>query len=272
MNPFAYAGEMYDKESGFYYLRARYYDPKMGRFVSEDTYKGQVDNPLSLNRYTYTHNNPLRFVDPSGHDIGPVEGNGGFDKQRIEQLMNDVITGRVDYDSLPSDQKAMLKDYSDNMKRQAVKDYWFSDTVTGFASGFTLGVEAVEVAGVINATRALSPKTNQVTSTKFVPTPATNKQLADSVAQKFGGTVQTAKGDGWAIKIPVTLNGKQDVISLRVMNSSKHNDNYWRLSIGSKGTVDINGNFSNEIKPTHIKITENSFDDISRIIERFINP
>ncbi|MGG2919420.1 RHS repeat-associated core domain-containing protein [Brevibacillus parabrevis] len=50
---------MYDKESGFYYLRARYYDPKMGRFISEDTVKGQVDNPLSLNRYTYVHNNPL---------------------------------------------------------------------------------------------------------------------------------------------------------------------------------------------------------------------
>ncbi|MGG1475210.1 RHS repeat-associated core domain-containing protein, partial [Brevibacillus agri] len=67
MNPFAYAGEMYDKESGFYYLRARYYDPKMGRFVSEDTVKGQVDNPLSLNRYTYVENNPLRYVDPTGH-------------------------------------------------------------------------------------------------------------------------------------------------------------------------------------------------------------
>ncbi|KZE54406.1 hypothetical protein AV540_26370 [Brevibacillus parabrevis] len=67
---------MYDKESGFYYLRARYYDPKMGRFVSEDTYKGQVDNPLSLNRYTYTHNNPLRFVDPSGHVV--EEGTGGI--------------------------------------------------------------------------------------------------------------------------------------------------------------------------------------------------
>ncbi|GED33264.1 hypothetical protein P9761_05380 [Brevibacillus centrosporus] len=33
----------------------------------EDTYKGQVDNPLSLNRYTYTHNNPLKYHDPSGH-------------------------------------------------------------------------------------------------------------------------------------------------------------------------------------------------------------
>ncbi|MGZ0052668.1 polymorphic toxin-type HINT domain-containing protein [Brevibacillus gelatini] len=66
-NPFAYAGEMYDKESGFYYLRARYYDPKMGRFVSEDTYKGQVDNPLSLNRYAYVSNNPLKYIDPTGH-------------------------------------------------------------------------------------------------------------------------------------------------------------------------------------------------------------
>ncbi|MGM0715506.1 MAG: RHS repeat-associated core domain-containing protein, partial [Bacillota bacterium] len=66
-NPFAYAGEMYDKESGFYYLRARYYDPKMGRFVSEDTYKGQVDNPLSLNRYTYVENNPIMFIDPTGN-------------------------------------------------------------------------------------------------------------------------------------------------------------------------------------------------------------
>ncbi|MGG1305238.1 RHS repeat-associated core domain-containing protein, partial [Brevibacillus agri] len=73
-NPFAYAGEMYDKESGFYYLRARYYDPKMGRFVSEDTVKGQVDNPLTLNRYTYTHNNPVRYIDPTGHDAWLVHG------------------------------------------------------------------------------------------------------------------------------------------------------------------------------------------------------
>ncbi|MED1690205.1 RHS repeat-associated core domain-containing protein, partial [Brevibacillus agri] len=79
MNPFAYAGEMYDKESGFYYLRARYYDPKMGRFVSEDTYKGQVDNPLSLNRYTYVYNNPLRYFDPTGH-ITVEEGWESFKK------------------------------------------------------------------------------------------------------------------------------------------------------------------------------------------------
>ncbi|MCK9910161.1 RHS repeat-associated core domain-containing protein, partial [Microbacteriaceae bacterium K1510] len=44
-NPFRYAGEILDTETGMYYLRARYYDPSVGRFISEDTYKGQVDNP-----------------------------------------------------------------------------------------------------------------------------------------------------------------------------------------------------------------------------------
>ncbi|WP_421617416.1 RHS repeat-associated core domain-containing protein [Brevibacillus sp. TJ4] len=66
-NPFLCSGEMYDEKAGLYYLRARYYDPSIGRFISEDTYKGQVDNPLNLNRYTYVHNNPLRYVDPTGH-------------------------------------------------------------------------------------------------------------------------------------------------------------------------------------------------------------
>jgi vacuolar-type H+-ATPase subunit H len=50
-----------------YYLRARFYDPRDRRFVSEDSYWGQENNPLSLNRYTYCHNDPVNFIDPSGH-------------------------------------------------------------------------------------------------------------------------------------------------------------------------------------------------------------
>ncbi|MGG0936966.1 RHS repeat-associated core domain-containing protein [Brevibacillus centrosporus] len=74
-NPFKYSGEIYDENTGLYYLRARYYDPSVGRFISEDTYKGQVDNPLSLNRYTYVHNNPLNNIDPSGHWCQSTDGN-----------------------------------------------------------------------------------------------------------------------------------------------------------------------------------------------------
>ena len=36
-NPFKYTGEVYGEESGLYYLRARYYDPSIGRFIIEDT-------------------------------------------------------------------------------------------------------------------------------------------------------------------------------------------------------------------------------------------
>ncbi|WP_127533294.1 polymorphic toxin-type HINT domain-containing protein [Paenibacillus kobensis] len=62
-----YSGEFYDAEVGLYYLRARYYDPYISRFISEDTYAGRDEDPLSLNRYTYVLNDPLMYWDPTGH-------------------------------------------------------------------------------------------------------------------------------------------------------------------------------------------------------------
>ncbi len=71
--PLKYAGEYFDDESGLYYLRARYYDPTIGRFISRDTLEGDITNPLTLNQYTYVENDPLGYVDPSGHfSIGAV--------------------------------------------------------------------------------------------------------------------------------------------------------------------------------------------------------
>ncbi|WBW98142.1 S8 family serine peptidase [Oceanirhabdus sp. W0125-5] len=66
-NPFRYGGEYFDSETGLYYLRARYYDPKIGRFTTEDSYWGKDSDPLSLNLYTYCTNNPVMYLDPSGH-------------------------------------------------------------------------------------------------------------------------------------------------------------------------------------------------------------
>ena len=69
-NPFRYCGEYFDKETQTYYLRARYYSPNTGRFISEDSYWGTLEDPLSLNLYVYCANNPIIFVDPSGHQPG----------------------------------------------------------------------------------------------------------------------------------------------------------------------------------------------------------
>nr|WP_301182801.1 RHS repeat-associated core domain-containing protein [Streptococcus suis] len=65
-NPFAYNGEARDA-TGLDYLRARYYDSSAGTFLTEDSYQGQVTDPLSQNRYSYVHNNPVNYNDPSGH-------------------------------------------------------------------------------------------------------------------------------------------------------------------------------------------------------------
>lgn len=68
-----FTGEQSDP-TGFYYLRARYYDRAMGRFLSRDPFPGIPFHPCSLNRYVYVENNPANFVDPSGrrHYLPPT--------------------------------------------------------------------------------------------------------------------------------------------------------------------------------------------------------
>ncbi len=61
-NRILYTGQQYDQETGQYYLRARYYNPAVGRFLQEDIYRGD-----GLNLYAYCTNNPVMYYDPSGH-------------------------------------------------------------------------------------------------------------------------------------------------------------------------------------------------------------
>lgn len=58
-NSFRYSGELWDHTTELQYLRARWYDPSEGRFISEDTYEGKMTSLLSQNLYTYVHNNPV---------------------------------------------------------------------------------------------------------------------------------------------------------------------------------------------------------------------
>jgi RHS repeat-associated protein len=73
-NPYRYAGEEYDPQTGLYHLRARDYDPFTGRFRTPDPFPGNIFDPPSLHAYTYAHNNPVNFTDPSGKTIFSAGG------------------------------------------------------------------------------------------------------------------------------------------------------------------------------------------------------
>ena len=69
---YLYAGEQFDSDLGFYYLRARYMVQNTGRFWTIDTDEGNQNNPKSLDLYAYGEDNPVDNTNPSGNDIGDV--------------------------------------------------------------------------------------------------------------------------------------------------------------------------------------------------------
>ncbi|MEX1194367.1 MAG: RHS repeat-associated core domain-containing protein [Dehalococcoidia bacterium] len=69
-----FTGQQFDNKAlgpdkgGLYYLRQRYYDPTLGRFLTQDPMRGSASSPQTANPYAYVSNNPTNWVDPSGLD------------------------------------------------------------------------------------------------------------------------------------------------------------------------------------------------------------
>ena len=66
VTPYGYTGEWMDSEIGLIDLRARYYDPIVGRFFNHDPWEGSYQNPATLNPYIYVLDNPIIHIDPTG--------------------------------------------------------------------------------------------------------------------------------------------------------------------------------------------------------------
>jgi RHS repeat-associated protein len=65
-NNYLFTGEQYDPNAGFYYLRARWMNPDVGRFLTVDPFGGVDRDPVTLHKYLYAGMNPVMYVDPSG--------------------------------------------------------------------------------------------------------------------------------------------------------------------------------------------------------------
>ena len=108
---YKYTGQRQVKGIGLYYYNARFYDPEIGRFIREDSYDGELDNPQSQNIYIYVMNNPLKYVDPTGNYAEDSEENkNDFDIFKIFDAIKNItdilINGGI---SFVEEEKVVLK-------------------------------------------------------------------------------------------------------------------------------------------------------------------
>lgn len=101
-------------ETGTVYLRARYYNPTTGRFISRDSVTGKNEDPLSLNLYTYCHNNPVLNFDPSGHIKCPkfIKSIGNW----FEDRADDWVVGTQEIMEYHKEGMDMIEDYVSQKK------------------------------------------------------------------------------------------------------------------------------------------------------------
>ncbi len=72
---YLYTGQREISEIGLYFYNARFYDAYLNRFISADTIVPEPGDIKSYDRYAYVYNNPIRYSDPSGHEVCDENGN-----------------------------------------------------------------------------------------------------------------------------------------------------------------------------------------------------
>ena len=109
INEVQYTGAIYDELTGLLYLNVRFYDPATGRFISQDTYRGERDDAGTWHLYAYCANDPVNYVDPSGHNpivasaavlvfggillsVGAYWGGTSQSWERLQDAINDLTS------------------------------------------------------------------------------------------------------------------------------------------------------------------------------------
>jgi RHS repeat-associated protein len=162
-NPYQFTGEAWDAEVGLLYLRARYYQPEVGRFITKDPWIGEDQRPGTLNRYVYVTNNPVNLVDPAGlngEGIPGIPRVATYIRWRMQQeaqgltlrtiwLLNlesrsmpgvqstqaklgaFVVFGWMVHQDGPWDPKPYIRDHGEPHYSHQIGDYWYYYDIWG---------------------------------------------------------------------------------------------------------------------------------------------
>ncbi|WP_241971794.1 RHS repeat-associated core domain-containing protein [Aliidiomarina sanyensis] len=128
-----YTGHIRDAATGLNYMQARYYDPVIGRFYSNDPVGFTPSNPMMFNRYAYANNNPYKFVDPDGREVRAIYYQDSNiltmrDRDTKERISIGAISGGKPYgDPIPPGRYAILYTPREDFFRLEPMDSKFGD-------------------------------------------------------------------------------------------------------------------------------------------------
>ena len=130
-NEICYTGSIHDETTGLHYMNARYYDPANGRFISQDSYRGELTDSGQWHLYVYCANNPINYTDPSGHslwsfleDNRPISFKYRWIKRGAIATAIDIafgIIGGVSITALEKYAKKYFKKYMEKNKKKKLK-------------------------------------------------------------------------------------------------------------------------------------------------------
>jgi len=198
---YGYNGEKQNPFTGLQYLRARYYAPQNGGFITQDSFSGVLTNALSQNRYAYAHNNPVNYADPSGHSIWDSIKNGVTNavnsvKNFVSNVANKVssavssavnavksaVTGTTTK-TVANTSSAVKKSYTNTAVRQKIGSY-AGGAAAAAAGSVTTRYSNSVVNGVIADSRI--PFTNAAGQTVMLPNHFSDMQAAAQAFTKRG--------------------------------------------------------------------------------------
>jgi len=212
LNPFRYCGEYWDYETKRYYMRARYYSPATGRFTQEDTIRGFANDPMSLNLFTYCNNNPIKYIDPTGHILTET------DKANLTyQQQQDILIATAKYNSAPAGPDGDEQRAKANAEANAIRA---SAGYTGGRNGATISINSGKSVDTVVVDKITTVNNRGSITTVNVLSGATSS-IYNS------GTIGTINNSG-------TING---IYNYNTGSIGTINNNGTIKSIGNSGTI-----------------------------------
>lgn len=147
-NDVGYTGHQFDSDTGLVYMQARYYDPVIGRFYSNDPvgFTGEVD---TFNRYSYVANNPYKYVDPTGMSKEFDERQREREKKNYDRCESDANCQNMIGWWAPKTESVLVNPTGNGVRGQDVKGsgHFGASRVRNGVKGTHKGTDYVSIAG-----------------------------------------------------------------------------------------------------------------------------